>query len=714
MRRFQILLWVGIFLLLTGCWLIPNVPAVQAPAVPTQTPLVNTQEPIYVVVTATPEIVQPIATSTQPEIQIPENVTPQVEQTQVQGSDSITISRVVDLGAGKAAVFWESVGEFPSGFKIVWSDLHVHPTYPEDASSYASDPNSRAAMISGQFGKIYYVRVCRFVNDQCDLYSNLGIFVFLKPSSTQLSPTSTLFILHTKTPGGGGGGGTVVPNSIKITNIVDGGPGKALISWEAFGTFTNGFKIVYSKTSTTPVFGTDPYFVVKDGTTRAAYVDGASGTKYYYRICRYTGTTCDMYSNAVSYSFPGSVITSTPKPTKTTGPTSTPNPTKTTSPTTTPVASTISITNIISSSVGLGKAVITWTAIGEFPTGFKILYSKTNTLPTLVDQNVDVSDGNARSAIFSGDPGATYFVRMCKYFNSTCAVYSSVREFTFDPEAAVITITGVVDTSNGNADINWTASGAFPQGFKILMSTTNPNPTLSDTVIGVNNGILRTYAITVDAGSKYYIRICKYDANTCTKYSPVYQFTFAKIDLTGVTETTIGTGRAEWTAAGSFPSGFILLKSLRNPLPKFGNDPSEPVPGGGTASSYSFSIIPGLTYHIRICQSYSSQCAVYSNVITFNSSAVMSLSVGGSVAGQATLTWALPSPRPSSGYGIIRLKGTGDPALDGKMVDSVLDPKTGTFVDIGLISGSTYSYRVCTLSGLNCTAYSNKVTFKIP
>jgi hypothetical protein len=96
---------------------------------------------------------------------------------------------------------------------------------------------------------------------------------------------------------------SIIITSIKASDV------KAQINWSATGTFDNGFWIYYSTSYKLPFYGGYPLFQVSGSTTRTAYVDGNSGTTYYYRICAYNGSGCDFYSNSYAFTFPGSTPT---------------------------------------------------------------------------------------------------------------------------------------------------------------------------------------------------------------------------------------------------------------------------------------------------------------------------------------------------------------------------------------------------------------------
>ncbi len=104
---------------------------------------------------------------------------------------------------------------------------------------------------------------------------------------------------------------TTTKSSIIITSIKESGSGQALMTWIATGTFANGFKIYYSSTDMNPSFGGEKSeYAISDGTARSAYITGVPGTTYNYRLCSYTGSACDFYSNTFSFSF--KAATSTP------------------------------------------------------------------------------------------------------------------------------------------------------------------------------------------------------------------------------------------------------------------------------------------------------------------------------------------------------------------------------------------------------------------
>jgi len=104
---------------------------------------------------------------------------------------------------------------------------------------------------------------------------------------------------------------TTTKSSIIITSIKETGLGNAQITWIASGTFSNGFRIYYSSSIANPTYGGEKSeYAISDGATRSAFISGTPGTTYYYRLCSFTGSSCDFYSNSFSFTF--KAPTSTP------------------------------------------------------------------------------------------------------------------------------------------------------------------------------------------------------------------------------------------------------------------------------------------------------------------------------------------------------------------------------------------------------------------
>lgn len=394
---------------------------------------------------------------------------------------SLVITGMNQLAAGKATMFWNATGSFPNGFKIVQSESNPQPVYPGDTWTYITDGSLRSATVTGTAGHTYYFRICQFDGSACKVYSPTYTFTFSGTSPTTSS------------------------ESITITGLNQAGSGKGTIYWSATGSFPNGFKIAWSETNTKPAYPGDTWIYISDGSVRSATVTGTPGHQYYFRVCKYDGSTCLFYSPTYTWSF-----ASAPVATATTD------------------TSSITITGAVDTSSGNGT--LNWTATGDFPLGFKIAYSTTNTNPVYPgDAYIYLSDPAVRSTSISGTPGSTVYYRVCKYLGGTCGVYSNSYAYTFaalpepTPDTSTITLDNVTAADATSAVASWTATGDFPDGFKLMWSDTSSSPDLSNSTYVWFSGSPGTVTGMASA-TTYYVRVCKYTSSGCTIMSNVITY----------------------------------------------------------------------------------------------------------------------------------------------------------------------------------------------
>jgi hypothetical protein len=520
---------------------------------------------------------QPTETNT------PGNIKP--TKTAIPGS--IKITSITQKSPGIAIVKWEATGDFPSGFKIVFGEQQTPPTYPENTYASVYSSTARAGVISYSPDRIYYVRVCRFQVNTCDIYSDLGIFAFAPPTKTP-RPTRTPSKLIVN------GTEVVYDSSLVITQIKGGENGKAYFEWKDGSSTAKGYKIVYSVTSAVPAYPSDPFFSISDAKARSAFVDGNSGTKYYYRICRFNGTACTSYSAPYTFTFPGTILVDTTD---------------------------ISIIGVADVSTGIVQ--ITWSATGSFPNGFKLLYSKANTLPTLADGVITISDGTARSVNFSGDASSTYYVRVCKYTGSECANYSQVVYFTFGADYSWLVINGVADSniSPGYITLDWNAYpyDSFPLGYKLLYSS-NSTPTIDNSsTISISSGYAWTGTIPSAPGTLYYLRVCKTVGTTCGAYSDIVSFTTATTGMT-LTKDSGTPDKYNWTLPGdaSNADGYRLLwVEGTNITPDWTGFTGYQAAAASSRTLTLSSALPNGDYILRLCtwNATDNKCMAYSNTL---------------------------------------------------------------------------------------------------
>ncbi len=505
MRR--LLLLTVVFMFLAGCTTLQYM-GIGAP-MPTLPPTVSIPTPFQ------PPAQQVLPTNTtQPVVEVQPNPQPvdQVQPTATTNSSNsptslaaIVISAVQNGGeTGTANVLWNVSGEFPKGFKVVWSETNSSPSFPGDNNQYVDSPAARSAIIRATAGKTYYFRVCRYTGTGCDSYSNSVQFKL----ASGTAPTSTKTV-----------------EWITITDVHDTSNGKAEVNWDGGGSFSKGFKIVWSSSTQTPTYPENDSVFVAGTSAWETIIAGNPGTNYYIRVCKYNGSSCVFYSDAYNFTFAKAAVPTAVQP------------------------ATISITSMTDKVVGF--AYINWDASGYLPSGFKIAYSETNPNPIYPgDSAVYIDNSATRSAVVEGVPTHTYYYRICQYLGGICGSYSNTYTYTFPPDFSTISITSVTTSILGPdmADVNWTATGLFPDGFNIVWSDTNPTPTYPADSYTFADSSARSGTIGILAsGVTYHVRVCKYALVTAGTFKG-FAFFKPNRSMTGTWNCTIYSSVTDYTA----------------------------------------------------------------------------------------------------------------------------------------------------------------------
>lgn len=207
---------------------------------------------------------------------------PEVKNEQPVNNNPAPASASISLG-GHADEYGISLNWVPTnlgnheGYKVVWSHTNTNPTFNVDQADYVADSNAKTHYKHIKDGKTYYFRVCRYVGGNCDTYSNTMTI----KASGESNPIN----------------GPISINFFKLENTT---PTAIAAEWSMVnGTAPNGFKIVYSKSPNPTLENSNSQYIDQYGGTYKILSGLSSGT-YYVRICRYTGSTCDIYSNQLT------------------------------------------------------------------------------------------------------------------------------------------------------------------------------------------------------------------------------------------------------------------------------------------------------------------------------------------------------------------------------------------------------------------------------
>ncbi len=180
----------------------------------------------------------------------------------------------ITLTADGATVTWTIDGETTNGVKVVWSKT-AEPTYPTretDTYQYISDQTQTSLTLNAFDGSgTYYVRVCQYLGSgKCGVYSN--------EVTVELEEQEVVSITLEQTEG-------------------------EEVEWSTEGYAAKGYKLVWSlePEPTYPPDENDDYKYYSSGDTTSGEIDDSFGAgTYYVRVCEYTGSGCDVYSNEIT------------------------------------------------------------------------------------------------------------------------------------------------------------------------------------------------------------------------------------------------------------------------------------------------------------------------------------------------------------------------------------------------------------------------------
>ncbi|MFZ5365394.1 MAG: FecR domain-containing protein [Patescibacteria group bacterium] len=354
------------------------------------------------------------------------------------------------------------------GFKLVMGGAE-NPAFPQNESLYIVQNEARSYTWQDVSEGVKHFRVCVYAEGgKCEPYSN-DVKVTIDKQETQKS------------------------GSISLSGSTDGGSAK--LSWQTSDLDAiKGFKVVKSGNAN-PSYPGDSNNYLSDPATRSfTWKDLSAGT-YHFRVCDYTGSGCNIYSNDITVT----IKSSAPSP-----------------------AGTISL----SGSVSNNSVVLKWsTSNVDAPNGFKIVKSTSPNPVYPGDDYKYLSDSAARSVTWEGLAAGTYHFRACQYIDGKCGVYSNdialtISESSPAPQTGSISLSG--SSSDGKANLSWSTSGtlSFDKGYKVVVSE-SPNPVYpgneyhyltsptqsSDTWTGL------------EVGKIYHFRVCQYLGGSCGVYS---------------------------------------------------------------------------------------------------------------------------------------------------------------------------------------------------
>ncbi|MFH1712556.1 MAG: FecR domain-containing protein [Patescibacteria group bacterium] len=404
----------------------------------------------------------------------------------VKGSESsVNAITVTSLGVGK--VEWEVDGELEYGVKVVWSK-NAGPEYPSrsgDKYIYITDPETTSASVEAFDGDgRYYIRVCEFLGDNCEVYSN----------EVQVDFYGTEQITETAPP----------PTNLSIWSN-----GGGNVGWSTDRNFEKGFKLVWSKNAgpTYPNRSGDYNQLFSNSSARSGTITAQDGGgTYYVRVCEYLSGSCGIYSNEITVTLEGDDKEDD------------------------------AASGVSSISLSGSGASVSWSTNGTSAQGFKIVWSK-NSGPTYPlrsgDKYTYLSSPSASSTTLTAfDGDGTYYVRVCEYLGGSCGVYSNEISVTLyddkddepvDDQPADDDVSSISLWSNGGNSVGWSTVGTSDKGFKVVWSL-NASPTYptrgGDSYQYLSSPSASGTTLKAFSGTgTYYVRVCEYLGGACGVYS---------------------------------------------------------------------------------------------------------------------------------------------------------------------------------------------------
>ncbi len=277
---------------------------------------------------------------------------------------------------------------------------------------------------------------------------------------------------------------------------------------------------------------------------------------------------------------------------------------------------------------------------------YQVVRSDTNSDPVYPEDG-SIALLNDSSFTFYSDvkPEGTQYYRICAVAGETR--YCSKEVFIFtglsddaspgetceDEECGITAVISLdLEEVHGTIVLAWTVAGEFPYGYKIMKSIEQRDPTYppqgDDSYVYLSDGQARTYIDQdVDAGGKYFYRVCKSLADgSCGEYSNSAEISVSlppdneddgvSITLTAE-EDEEGNVLLYWNAVGDFTKGYHLVRSTEFPdpvYPPIEGDTTEFISEDFRRSFEDVNVENRITYYYRICRYLGNdECGEYSN-----------------------------------------------------------------------------------------------------
>jgi Zn-dependent metalloprotease/transcriptional regulator CtsR len=440
--------------------------------------------------------------------------------------------------------------------------------------------------------------------------------------------------------------------------------GRINLAWADNSTYEQGFKV---ERSTDGATFTE---IASVGANVTAYVSlGLAGsTTYHYRVRAFDGPNLSGYSNVAS-------ATTLPVPGAPTG--------------------------LLATAVSSSRINLAWTDNATTETGYRVERSADGAAFTVV------ATLPANATVWSNVnlPASTpFWYRVLANDGYNDSAPSNVASATTLPAPAAPGGLTAVAVSSSRIDLAWTDNSAYEQGFKVERST--------DGVTFVQAGVLGANTTSwsstgLVAGTTYTHRLRAYDGpNDSAPSNAAAAATLPPPAApTGLTATAVSPSRIDlaWTDTSTYEQGFKVERST-------GGGPFSQVTvvGANVTTWSNTSLVTGTAYTYRVRAYDGPNASAYSDTATATPlpapAAPSNLQAVPFSSSRIDLTWT-DNAGNEQGFKVERSTGGGTFTLV-----AVVGANVTGYANPGLVTGTTYTYRVKAYDGPNESDPSNTAT----
>ena len=353
---------------------------------------------------------------------------------------------------------------------------------------------------------------------------------------------------------------------------------------------------------------------------------------------------------------------------------------------------------LIAVTVSSSRIDLAWTDNATSEAGFKIERSADGATFSQVAQLPANTTAYAATGLA---PDTTYMFRVRAYDGSNNSDYSNTASATTTLGPGAPSNLTATAASSSRIDVAWTDNAANESGFKVERSTDGVNFT-QIAILPANTNAYASTGLTPD--TTYTYRVRAYDGTNNSGYSNTASATSASAPggPADLTASALSSSRVflAWSDNSTNESGFWIERSTN------GVAFSAVGIAGTNATSYTATYLAASTaYWFRVRAYEGTTYSEYTNVVTVTTqpapSAPTILTATVTAPGKIKLAWA-DNATYESGFWIER-------STNGVTFSTIalVGPNTTAYTNAGLVSGTTYFFRVRAYDGPNYSAYSN-------